>query len=232
MLNKALVCYMIKKSPVLIAKSLAEAVEGVDLNREISVSCIPLLNDEAVRKFTCHIRQSVGSLATSGVGSFNVESTLKNIFGETPHIFDVRETPDFREIFEIKLANNIGLKTSDGKTVDLTLPHNNGHIIASAITQKDGKKEIQPKRHRDKNILTINFYAAGNGIRYMLQTKSGPLIQAFKSPCITVHRGEAHPFGPEHAVPHAGQANEGVDAANILFVMRERSSTLQRFQHC
>lgn len=210
----------------VVTNRLIDAINILDNDIEALVGVLPIKPSEAVAQFTRLIRKDVGTQSMKAVGYGGIDTALRTVFGQSTPTMTVRQhTEDFA--MEITPENNIGLTDHEGTLIDLTVPQSNFTVIESLSTQADSKKLIDPVMHQDQDMLTINFYTAGKGIKYMLPDTNGVLVPtSFKSPCITVHRGVAHPFQEAGAVWHTGQSNEGREAANILWDIRYRPATM------
>jgi len=210
----------------IVTNRLIDAITTLNTDIEALVGVLTIKPSQAVAQFTRLIREDIGTQSMKAVGYGGIETALKTVFGQSTPTMTVRQhTEDLA--LEITPQNNIGLTDHAGTLIDLTLPQSDHMVIESLSTQADSKKLIDPVMHQDEDMLTINFYTAGKGIKYMLPDANGVLVPTtFKSPCITVHRGIAHPFQESGAVWHTGQSNEGREAANILWDIRYRPATM------
>jgi len=202
-----------------VSHSLTNIISKLDSDIEALVGAIPLQNNAPIEEFTNLLRQNITNVEASNLLSTDPDRLYDNLVEKfTPQlpIFTIEETHDYRDVFEVKLKDNFGLITKDNKLVDLATPNSPSRYIKSIIVQTDNNKTINPREHKDKNDLTINFYSVGRGVKYFIHGNEVTM----PSPCITVHRGTTHEFGEAGAVPHTGQTNEEQQAANIVFVFR------------
>lgn len=204
---------------VCFSHRLSDIIDRLDNDINTLMGAIPVMNNDAVTDFTKLLREDIGTMAANNLLTSNedqLNDVLRRDFKDKTPLITVKETHDYRGVYETTLSNNFGLLAKNGQKIDLTIHNSNNRYMKSIIIQTDGNKHIQPRRHCDQNDLTINFYSAGKGVKYFM----GNHRIKFPSPYITIHRGETHEFGEAGAIPHTGQLNENQDAANIAFIMR------------
>ncbi len=93
---------------------------------------------------------------------------------------------------------------------------NGSQNVSSIILQAGDHFSVGPKKHQDKNAITINFYLHGNGVQYDLGSQGKNV--SLNSPVITAHRGLRHPLCEENqalAVEH--QRRDDSDRVNIIY---------------
>lgn len=214
---------ILANQPWLETHSLSVAINALNTDIETMIAYIPVKEDDAVVGFTRYLREDVGTKWLPTHGQEASRMALTHVFGQIPQLVNSEETDQIDQGFKIGMTNNIALRCPQGIELDLSMPEvlsQEGIFVRSLITQIDRQKHIIPEFHRDQNVLTINFYAAGKGLIYRVNTPdAGPIEKETPSPCITIHRGTSHHFGQAGAVPHKGQSNRGRQAANIIWDM-------------
>lgn len=200
-------------------ETVEDAVDQLS-DRAIAFAYIALAETPDLQRYTDRGRQGLFTHRYSGALSLQDMASMDE---QEASLMPLRaqESREYSDIFTLKADPDFKVQTRSGHMTSVA-PEISEWGIGMCAIQVDHQQAQAPSGHADNSGLTVNFYAAGRGIKYALRTDdpAKPQWIAMKSPIITVHRGEAHPLGPEGAVYHKGQAQvQGQPRLNFFYTL-------------